>query len=358
MIRSLLVACLVATAIPCAAQIPVTLNFDGVLLADNTEFDNPFRSGETILGSFQRFVFDIAPRDHAVIRLGVFTSEHAGSASAVDHALPIVALHLGNARHQLILGTLDTRDRRDGFGPDVTTPHTLLPPLAVETAWFLRAYEAGGQWLATTPRYRHDLWFDYQVANTRAHREKFDTGLVGRVKVDGPLSAGFQAHIVHHGGQQYWSGPVSDSVGAGPGVILQGRVGAFDSASLELYGLAAYHRPNRADAAETIKGKAAFLRVAFRNGLWRTHLIAWRGDNFNHEDGDPNYLSRFANGAPFRRIRDYGEVGVARLFRPAPEIDVEMSFRFHRIESDYTYSYRVLGIVHFKLWQTTIAAPQ
>ncbi len=339
---------------PCRAQTTVELHLDSAIYADNSEFDNEFREGATTLGSFQQIFFDVAPAHRTTLRFGVFALERAGSHSAVDHALPIVSLHWGNGRHRFVLGTIDSADRRRPLGPDRETPHGLLPPLAIETRWFTHPYEAGAQWFVDTARQQQDVWFDYQVENTPEHREKFDVGAVGRARLAGPLSVGYQFHVVHHGGQQFASGPVSDSFAVGPGVILQGPVGSFRSVSLELYGLAASDRPDRANPASTVRGKAVFVRSSFETGAWRAHVIAWRGDDFLHEDGDPDYLSRFLDGRLFRRVRDYSEAGLTRLFPLANGVDFEGSLRLHRVESNFSYSYRLLAIVHLGLWKTTI----
>ncbi len=347
-------ALMLACAQSSAAQTPVSLHLDTVFYADNTEFDGTFRSGETILGSYQRIFFDITATNRAVVRLGVFATERAGSSSAVDHVLPVVALRLGTSGNRVVLGTLDSAPFPRPFGPDRTTPHALLPPLAQETLWFTRAYEAGAQWVLQNGAHRHDLWFDYQAMNTRERREKFDVGAVGRERVVGPLSLAYQFHVVHHGGQQFDAGPVSDSLALGPGFVLEGPVGALPLASLEVYGLASANQPNRAMPEAKVNGKAVFLRAAAEAQRWRGHLIVWRGDNFIHEDGDANYLSLFADGRRFRRVRDYGEIGIARRFTAASRIDIEGSFRVHRIESSYTYSYRVLAAVHLGLWQAVL----
>ena len=333
------------------AQTAVSLHADSVFYGDNTEFAGPFRSGETTLGAFQRIYFDFAPNDRTTLQLGLYTNERAGSHSPVDKALPIVALRLGTARHRFVFGTFDYRDSRPGFGPDRTTPHGLLPALAVETLWFTRAYEAGVQWLARSDRHTHDVWFDYQIGNTPLHREKFDAGAIGRARVAGPVALAYQFHLVHHGGQQFDGGPVSDSLGVGPGLIVEGPVGGLKAVSLEIFGLAAYDRPDRAVPSRTVQGKAVFVRVAAERRGWRAHVIGWRGDDFNHEDGDPNYLSRFPDGSRYRRTRDYSEAGLARLFQPAPGVDLEGSVRLHRIEANWAYSYRLLATVHLNLWQ-------
>ena len=178
-----------AVAQPCAAQTPIGLHVDSVFYADNTEFANPFRTGETILGSSQRIFVEIEASDRATLQLGLYAMERAGSHSPVDRALPIVSLRVGSPRQLFILGTLrPPSDRREAFGPDRTTPHGLLPPLGLETRWFTRAYEAGAQWLTRTERVAHDVWFDYQKLNTPEHREQFDAGAVGRVTMAGPFA--------------------------------------------------------------------------------------------------------------------------------------------------------------------------
>ena len=344
-------ACVLAWAAPCAAQvadIPITLNLDAALLADNTEFFNPFRSGETILGSNQRLFLNLELSSRANLRLGVFAIERAGSTSAIDRGLPIVSIALGAKQNHFVIGTLETTDRA-GVGADRTTPHGLLPALATETQWFTRAYEAGIQWRTDLPRFTQDLWFDYQRMNTPAYREKFDAGVVNRVRVTGPLSIASQFHVVHHGGQQYSTGPVSDSVAFGSGVLVEGRVGRLPAASAEAYVLGSYDRPDRGAPELTTQGAALFLRATAEARGWRGHAIVWRGKDFNHEDGDPNYLSRLATGAAYRGTRDYAEMGLAKVFKAAPSVDFEASGRVHRIESAYDYSYRMLAIIHLQL---------
>ena len=72
----------------CDAQTPVDLHLDSAIYVDNAEFDGPFRSGETILGSFQMLFFDIAPAKRTVLRVGVFGLERAGSCLRSPEARP------------------------------------------------------------------------------------------------------------------------------------------------------------------------------------------------------------------------------------------------------------------------------
>ena len=127
----------------------------------------------------------------------------------MHRALPIVSLRLHSPTQHLTLGTLST-DRAD-FGRDRTTPHGLLPPLATETLWFTRAYEAGVQWQVRTPKVAHEVWYNYQKLNTPEHREKFDVGITGRLPISGPATAAYQIHLVHHGGELYAGELLHDS---------------------------------------------------------------------------------------------------------------------------------------------------
>ena len=216
----------------------------------------------------------------------------------MHRALPIVSLRLHSPTQHLTLGTLST-DRAD-FGRDRTTPHGLLPPLATETLWFTRAYEAGVQWQVRTPKVAHEVWYNYQKLNTPEHREKFDVGITGRLPISGPATAAYQIHLVHHGGELYENGLVSDSLAYGPGLILRGTVRTLDALSLEVFGLAAHDRPDRAVSSgkRTTSGAALFVRAAAERNGWRGHLIVWRGTDFNHELAGCDGFRRLIQGEP------------------------------------------------------------
>jgi len=86
-------------------------------------------------------------------------------------------------------------------------------------------------------------------------------------------------------------------------------------------------------------------RAAVTRGLWRSHLIVWRSRDTLKEEGDGNYLAERIDGTMFRNVRDYGELGLTRHFRPAPGVHLFAAARLHRVESNYEYSYRIVGRV-------------
>jgi hypothetical protein len=346
-----------ALATPARAQTPTVISLDAVFFGDNAEFFSPFRTGETILGSWQRLNVDMEIGAKASLRLGLYSLERDGSDRRSEVARPVAALTMGTSRHRFIFGTLETGDRSAGIGPDRTTPHALLPPLAIETDWFSRAYEAGLQWKTNVGNFTQDVWFDYQKIITSEHRELFDGGVVGRYqpRPATPVSLVYQFHVVHHGGQQFHVGPVSDSFGYGPGILLRREIPEFGTASLEFYTLFSYDRPDRQHPEQTVQGNAILLRGAAERSSWRGHFIVWSAKDFKHEAGDPNYLSQLPDGTGFHDRRTYAEMGLALLFRPAPTVNFEASGRAHVVQGRWGYSYRVLGTLHFDIWRTALS---
>jgi len=357
------------------AQPGLTLGTDLIFYGDNTEFRNPFREGETIFGTAGRLEGILDLSDRVAVSLGVFGNRRFGSGSAFDFVRPVIALTVTGGRSTFVFGTLQTPRAVVPPGPDRTGPHGLIPPLQRETLAFERPYEAGLQWMMCAARLEQDVWLHWQRLNTPHHRERLDAGARTAWRVAGPVSWPVQAHIVHEGGQLFAGGPVRDSLAVATGIVLATppqqahdplpsaavrrsaatggklpleRTGGVQ-ASLELLGLWSRDTPDRELPQGTRHGGAFFGRAAMQRAGWRVHLIAWRGDDFVKDEGDPNYLSMRRDGTRYRGVRDYAEAGLTRTFSPAPDVAVETSFRFHRIERHYEYSYRVLAVVRARV---------
>ena len=327
------------------AQEHVTLRSDLLLYGDNTEFRNPFREGETILGAAIRLFAAIDLNSRVTISLGAFGNQRFGSDRAFELVRPVVSLTARGRRSSFVFGTLPAYQVGGPIGPDRGGPHDLLPPLQRETLAFDRPYEAGLEWTLSTPAVRHDVWLSWQRLNTSEHRERFNGGLTGAVHPVSIVSMPFQVHVVHEGGQLFPSGPVADSAAAAIGTRLGGRPAHVDCASIELYGLVSRFVPDRSQPGLSRDGVAFFGRAAVEGNGWRGHVIFWRGRNFIKEEGDANYLSMSRNGARYHGTRDYAETGVSRRVRLARGAVLEISGRLHRVEGSYEYSYRVISIV-------------
>ena len=318
-----------------------------LLFGDNTEFRNPFREGETIMGTAAAFVLEIPLGERAELRAGGFGMRRFGSDEAFDQARPVLALRLRNARSTLVIGTLDTPRAGEPAGPDRTGPHGLLPPLQRETLAFERPYEAGFQWQFAGHTIAHDTWINWQRLNTPHARERFDVGAAGEARVTRWLSIPFQAHIVHEGGQLFDAGPVADSTAFGSGAIVRTQA-AGAALTIETYGLVSRYVPDRDAADRYREGGGVFARASVERSGFRVHTILWRARNFVKVEGDANYLSVTRGGSDVRGTRRYGETGIARTFRPAPGVIIETSARLHRVQQRTEYSFRVLGIVRVR----------
>jgi hypothetical protein len=225
-----------------------------------------------------------------------------------------------------------------------------LPPLQVETLTFTRAHEMGLQWRAVSTRIDHDVWINWQRLNTENHRERFDAGLRTRARLAGlgdAVAVHAQWHVVHEGGQIFDSGPVRDSQAFAAGLEWAPRVRAA-TLVIDAHGVVTRQVPDRARAEESQTGVGVFTRAALERGRCRAHIIVWRSRDALKEEGDPNYLMLRRNGTLFRKVRDYGEIGLTRHFHPAPAVQFDAAVRMHRTESHYEYSYRLLARVQLR----------
>src|SRR5687768_13702877 len=95
-------------------SLDATVTFYG----DNTEFFNPFRDGETTIGTHALVVGEARTSERLAIRAGVFGNQRFGSHDAFEEVRPVLTLVIGPPRSRLILGTLNTLRRSQGIGPD------------------------------------------------------------------------------------------------------------------------------------------------------------------------------------------------------------------------------------------------
>lgn len=336
-------ALLVSAAPHVEAQTAVTAGADLLFYGDNTEFHHAFRRGETRLGTAGRLFLDVTLNDAVTVRGGLFANGRYGARRFAEELEPVVALQLRRGASTFIFGSLETAAHApEVAGPDMETPHGLLPPIQHEQLTFSRAHEMGLQWLVATPRWHHDTWINWQRLNTAAHRERFDAGYRARAGLGGRLALHGQWHVVHEGGQQFAAGPVRDSQAWALG--LEAAVGPPGRRFvLDAHAVATRDTPDRAHAPRA--GAGLFVRGAIERGRWRGHLVGWRSRDALKEEGDANYLARRHDGTAVRFARDYAELGLTRHFRPAPGVHVAASVRLHRVEAEFDYSYRIVARV-------------
>ena len=327
----------------------LTAGADLLLYGDNTEFANPFRVGDTTFGVAGRVFIDAALNDTVTVRGGFFGLGRFGSREALEHAEPVIALHLTRSGSRFIFGSLDTAATRHVVvGPDDDTPHRLLPPLQHETLTFTRGQEMGLQWLLDSRRLDHDAWINWQRLNTAAHRERFDAGYRAQAALRSSLHLHGQWHIVHEGGQRFNSGAVADSQAAALGLEWETALAPLTRLRVDAHLVGTRDVADRAQPELTEAGVGVFSRAAIERGPWRTHLVVWRGRDTLKAEGDSNYLARRRDETIVRKVRDYAEWGLTRHFRPAPQVHMFAALRIHRTESQYEYSYRIAARVRLR----------
>ena len=345
----LLAGCLLLTRGAAGQNVDYSLDATATFYGDNTEFFNPFRDGETIIGAYALVVGQARTSDRLAIRAGVSANQPFGSRKAFDEVRPVITLVIGGEQSKLLLGTIDTVRRAQGIGPDRSGPHGLLPPLQVETLSFTRPWEAGVQWLVSKPRLTQESWVHWQRIANAVERERLDAGVVSRLKVHRAITIGGDFFIVHEGGQLTSNGHVGDSLAGSLGGEVGGPAGPLRKVSLEAYILGSRFDPDRQDDSRTRAGLATFLRANIEHHDWRAHVIMFRGDDFMTVEGDRNYQSVRLDGTPYRNLRDYAELGYTRVFALAKESWLEASVRGHRVEHDYDYSFRILAVAKLRI---------
>src|SRR5581483_5158409 len=117
---------------------------------DNTEFFEPFRTGETLLGQQGKSTLEAALGSRTFLSVGVFGDFR--STSDVDPAVdvkPLLSFEYREGGTRLIMGTLETRDR-----------HGFLEPLEVTFLEFTRPIEYGIQWIQDNPTFKTDMFLN------------------------------------------------------------------------------------------------------------------------------------------------------------------------------------------------------
>lgn len=327
---------------PAAAQV-FTWKSGAIFYGDNTEFFNPYRIGETILGGQMQTWLSAEPDPRTEIILGVFADHRSGRSDFFDQVKPLLGFRYRTATSLGALGTLVTEDR-----------HGYLEPLEVTTLEFSRPIEYGLQWREEHGWLGGEVFIDWQHINTKDSREIFDYGLLLHVRPWRHLSFEFQGHGLHHGGQLYSAGvPVTNNQAWAFGTRLTGALNVLGASSLGVFRLTSHGHidptvtPERPD-----RGSGTYVRGSICPRGWvELFTIQWWGRNFLSEEGDNSYNSRGADRQYYKANRRYQEYGLVRQFPIESGITLDTELRFHRFDnlrsialghSKWEYSYRLV----------------
>lgn len=317
---------------------------DFVFYGDNTEFFNPFRTGETLLGGqFQTAVaFDVSPRIRV---LAGGSLDYRSGGDRLRELEPLLSFRYRNSTSTGVVGTLIRRDR-----------HELIDPLAVSTLAFNRPTEQGLQWIEHRLGLDMEMFLNWQALNTTASREIIDYGITMDARPSDHVAILFQLHGVHHGGQLFDAGePVSNNIALGPGARLSAEFDGLGPSSLTLFYLVSTGDIPEPRAADVESGSGVYVRAVIEPVSWlELSVLQWWGDNFIAVEGDANYGSKTLEPEEYRPDRKYSEIGLKGTKALEEGVSLSGDFRLHHVDgargkgissSTWEYSYRITAEV-------------
>jgi hypothetical protein len=316
---------------------------------DNTEFFNPYRTGETLLGGQIESYLSVklGPRTELV---GGFHGNHeSGDSRFLYPFKPILGFRYRTDHSLGVIGTLVTENR-----------HGYLEPLQATLLEITRPVEYGVQWRETHGAGGGEIYLNWQRLNTSTGREVFDYGLLLHAEPLHWLRLEMQGHGLHHGGQLFTAGePVANNQVLALGGQVHQVLPLLGRSSLSVYQFLSHGDILALPAGRPDHGYGTYLRAGFTPGNWlELFAIQWWGRDFVSNEGDANYNSQGSDPGFFHSYRKYLEIGFARRTPIESDLTLDTEFRFHRIDdrhsiaigtSPWEYSYRVMVRAPFSM---------
>jgi hypothetical protein len=304
---------------------------------DNTEFYEPYRLRETILGQYGKSWFDADLGVHDTLSAGVYANYRSILTPDLTVA-PVLSFDYHDKGMELIMGTLHTVDR-----------HGLLEPLEVTTLELTRPIEYGLQWIEKDPGFHADVFLDWQLLNTPGVPETLDYGGVVQLDPKDPLSLELQYHGYHEGGKLYYVTVYNNYVPA-VGLRFKTPLGSF--AQLGLAGFAVFSGTMSGgwnlDAVNW--GYGGYFRPSLDFGEgWELSGIYWRAYNFLSQEGDYNYNSYSQYQDYYQANRAYAEGCLRKAFPMEGGASFVSEVRLNVIDAFWDYSFRLMVYAPFNL---------
>jgi hypothetical protein len=317
--------------------------------ADNTEFFNPYRTGETLLGGQVLSYLSAALGPRTEVIAGFFGNHQSGGTGFFDPFKPILGFRYRTDRSLGVIGTLVTEDR-----------HGYLEPLEGTLLDIVRPVEYGVQWREQHVAGGGEIFLNWQRLNTARSREIFDYGLLLHAGPARWLRLELQGHGLHHGGQLYTAGePVANNEVLALGAQLSGKLPLAGASSLRVFQLMSHGDIDSLLPGRPDHGYGTYIRAAVTPWNWlELFAIQWWGHDYLSNEGDANYNSQGSDPSFYRSYRQYQEIGLLRRTPIESGLTLDTEFRIHRVDnrpsiaigtSPWEYSYRVVVRAPFSL---------
>lgn len=258
----------------------LVLTGEMLAFADNMEYFNDLREGETILGSWAKLRLTYRPWSHTSFSLGGHIRKAFGDRSAFSDIRPLFrARHTRNGV-SLIIGEIHARER-----------HGLLEALLRREFRYDPAVEEGLQVLWEGERGSLDLWATVDTLHTKKRRENLRFGNRSVLRL-GPVQLLLMAHADHHGGQLYnVPGPIKENItGAlGAAYVLQ-RDSKLSLVSIEEYVLGSSTSPDRS-VYDHEQGWGSVSKARVVVAGFDISALFFIGNDYTTWQGNPFYMS-------------------------------------------------------------------
>jgi hypothetical protein len=306
----------------------LTWRSDAVFYGDNTEFFNPYRIGQTILGAQMQTYLSAAPGPRTEIILGVYGDHRSGRSDFFNQVKPLLGFRYRTEASLGVLGTLVTEER-----------HGYIEPLEVATLELTRPVEYGLQW-------RED--------RAAVGGEIFDYGLLFHVRPIPQVTLEFQGHGLHQGGQLYTAGqPVTNNQVFAFGARVAGTLPGAGVSSLAVFRLTSHGNIDPFPPAKRPdQGHGTYVRASIAPRSWvELFTIQWWGRDFLSAEGDNSYNSQGADRQYYQSRRRYQEYGILRRIGIEAGLTLDTELRFHQFDnrrsialghSEWEYSYHLV----------------
>lgn len=300
---------------------------------DNTEFYEPFRVRETILGQQFESYLDASASDHADFWGGLYVN-HPSAQEVETDVQPVLSFVYHTDASQFIFGTLQPVYR-----------HGLIEPMEVTTLELTRPIEYGLEWVQKDGFINLDSFLDWQQLETDVDREIFDYGGSSQLPLAPGLLLEGQCHGYHVGGADT-DGVVENNLAAGLGWAFKPRLPVVGSSSLEVFGLGS--KTSQPGYPGPTYGEGLYTKIILSpDDGWQFFGISWFGRDYMSEEGDSNYNSLGADGAYYETNRTYEELGVRRFVEIENGVTFDFELRSHWIDAYWANSFRIEAFVPF-----------
>lgn len=308
------------SAFLCAEAKTVSLFLANQIYANNLEYVGAvdrFREGETFFGNLLKTGTSLEFMPHQYFNAGVFLRIPFGSEKLVDPFFPIISLHSHflDQRLEFIAGSLNVHHQTDEFISD-------------NNLFYVRPVEFGLQTISRFSFFESELWINWQRQENEMHNEKFDTGIVAKVKSHGFFGK-VQGHCTHIGGQLYKNAdPVQDDVVIAMGGGYAHPIPWINTLELSVHRLFSIFRIRARELKEGEGYQTTFL-ISPKD--WNLSWTSWWGNNFYHEDGDPLY-----------KASRYSQFGISKIFQFSKDWNIRFDARLKIVNGNMVHSEGIL----------------